>query len=152
MRFPRAVRLVFSRRLLVLVATLGVMASAAASQLGAWFLAVVVTAACLGLARVVRMQAGLHERSLILADDGTCRWDGADSAHVLVVGTSDLGWALWLRCAGSDSGGWPWGRALMLLPDQMSGDDWRALRIWARHKVRPLVEGVSDGRGASPDE
>lgn len=110
----------------------------------------------MGCVRVVLLQAAHHGRTLILADDGTCRWGDASAAHALVVGVTDFGWAVWLRAAnrGGLAADVPAGRGgvLMLLSDQMSADDWRALRVWVRHKVRPPEEGVSETGGTSPGE
>ncbi len=77
-------------------------------------------------------------RVLVLGDGGVL--DVRSSAGTVSVrvlpGSADFGWAIWLQwreIEAEGNGVHGSSDAMMLLPDCVSGDDWRHLRIWLRH-------------------
>ena len=93
----------------------------------------------------LRAEAAKRGVSILLEPGGELVWFASDVEQGVLCGTApsatvDLGWAVWLRPVprvemGEGTGmpaPVPW---LMLVRANVGGSDWRALKIWLRHKT-----------------
>jgi len=153
MRYPLELELAPSRRALVLIAAIHLVAAIAfllSSLPGPLrILALVALGGSLLVARRgERAKAGLL---IVLDDSGKLVVRRADAAEEAQPerGCADFGWAIWLQWRVVDASD-PRARrraAMMLLPDNVPASAWRGLRIWLKHKAL-----ASQGPDASVSE
>lgn len=147
MRYPRTIAVRRSWHPLLLIAAIHLVAAISFVSLlpaAGWVvggLLVLGGSATHALARVRRDALARIE----LGDDGLLYLpDEEGEGYGLSARPTDFGWARWLQWR--EEGGR--GRAVMLWRAQCSGEDWRALGLWLRHKaVLPGAE-LSDADAA----
>lgn len=141
MRFPLEIQLQSSSWLRALLASFHCLVVVAFVKV-AWHALplAVVAMLVLGLAgsavlsdRAERRKSGL---ALMLDESGLLTiFPGEAVTATMQSGCADQGWAVWLRWREPESGAGSRSGAMMLVPGNLSPDDWRCLRIWLRHKA-----------------
>lgn len=150
MRYPLQIELQPSRLAQGLSAAIHLIAAFAFVRSSIHLLGVLLGLAIIGLsARVaMRVEAGTKGRILVLEDNGELRIeDPRGVVYALPEATCvDFGWAVWIHWQGARVAR-PRRRimrgAMMLLPDNLSAERWRGLRIWLRHKATAQTGGKS---------
>ncbi len=103
--------------------------------------------AVIGLSLLLSLHAENAKRglALILHEDGVLSLlrGGVRQDYRIDGSAVDFGWALWLPLQDAAASGARCGRIcrrLMLLPANLPAGQWRALRIWLRHKAVGAAE------------
>ena len=156
MRYPLELPLRPSRQALIMIAAIHTIAAIAflRSSLSGPVLYPVFFVLAVSLFAGLRVEWSKAGRVLTLENDGTLR-DGSEVATLLPeTGCTDFGWAAWLewRRDEAEGAGTRCRGSIMLLPGNLPGGQWRALRIWLRQKVRAAREevGVRENPGGKP--
>jgi hypothetical protein len=148
MRCPLEIALKSSRLLESMIAAIHLIAAIALVQALANPLALAVSILALAVSVVVSVhrQRRKSARVLVLGREGSLEIH-SDSGVVcarLLPGSVDFGWALWMQWRENVADGdCARGRveAMMLLPDGVSGGNWRHLRTWLRHEAGERFSG-----------
>jgi len=148
MRYPLEIELQPSRLAQGLNAAIHLIAAFAFVRSSIHLLVVFSVLAILGLSvrAAMRAEIGTKGRVLVLEDNGELRIEDPHSVvYALPEATCvDFGWAVWIHWQGARVAR-PRRRimrgAMMLLPDNLSAESWRGLRIWLRHKAAAQAGG-----------
>jgi hypothetical protein len=141
MRYPLELALAPSRRMLILVAAIHLVAAIAFlfSSLS-WLIRLLALLVLAGSLRAaVRNERAKAGTVLVLDNSGTLATTRAGDPRFGRPERSctDFGWAVWLQWRMIGVSGHPSGprETLMLLPDNLPDGTWRGLRIWLKHKA-----------------
>lgn len=142
MRYPLEIELQPSRLAQCLSAAIHLIAALAFVRSSMHVLVVLSVLAILGLSvrAATRAEIGTKGRVLVLEDNGEFRIEDPRGVVYALPEAScvDFGWAVWIHWQGAAVAR-PRRRimrgAMMLLPDNLSAENWRGLRIWLRHKA-----------------
>lgn len=154
MRYPVELQLLASRRALILVAAIHLVAATAFLLSSLPWVVRLAAAIVAGMSMLVALRGERAKCTLriVLEDSGKLevRRNGEDAQAFPARGCTDFGWVIWLQWR-TDASRHPArsrAEATMLLSDNLSPAAWRALRIWLKHKALPLG---TPGESASPE-
>lgn len=140
MRYPLELRLRPSRRAILLIAAIHLIAAIAFLLMPSWWIKVpMILILGMSLAFAITTERQKLDRILILDESGSLTY-GRKGFFLRArpqPGCADFGWAIWLRWRLVSTA--PRRRAvsgaMMLMPDNLERQDWRAVRAWLRHRA-----------------